>query len=80
MKKHLMIAALAAAGLAACGEDRAVQTGAPTSPPAQTVQPAAQPAPAAQDEKKEVAAPESKGETSTPRDEEKKDEGAKKAD
>lgn len=90
MKKQLMIAVLAAAGLAACGEERAVQTSAPSgnpsAAPAQPVQAAAPSAPApqvvAQEEKKDEPKfePEGKGDFVKPQDEDQKGEGGKKAD
>ncbi len=88
MKMHLIVAALSTAGLAACGEDRAVQSSAPaavtSSPAAQPAPSAAQPAPApqvaVQDEKKDEAASEGKSEAPKPQDEEKKEDGGKKAD
>ena len=79
MKKQLMImVALAAAGLAACGEERAVQTGAPAKAtpvaPAQPVQAAAPSAPATQ-----APVAEEKKDESQPASEDKKDEGEKKS-
>lgn len=90
MKKQLMIAALAAAALAACGEERALQTsapsGSPAAAPAQPVQAAAPTAPepqvAAREDKKDEPnfEPAGKDDFVKPQDEEKKGEGGKKAD
>lgn len=86
MSKQLIIALLAASGLAACGEERAVQTS-PAVPsavvPAQPIQaaaPSASPAQAgAAGEKKNEpkSEPEGKGDVIKAQEENKKDEGGK---
>lgn len=88
MNRKLLLAALATLGLAACGEERAVQSSVPavstTTTPVQAAPSAEQSAPAtqvAQDNNKDEAKAESeaKSETPKPQDEEKKEESEKKA-